>query len=147
MECVATDPTATEMRTDKVQVGLLSDAIVTYASYQNNVPLVRSLSVTNETDESLCDVEVIVRCEPAFAEMMRLRFERLDARETRKIEPLDLKFEHRSRAKDSRVSAGRRAFPTADRTVHNRRARGQSAPVGKRCEARSRVGLGAARAR
>lgn len=68
----------------KIQVNLFSDPTVNYASHQNNVPLIGGLTLTNTTDEPLRDIEVTVHCEPAFAEPMRLRFERLDAREVRR---------------------------------------------------------------
>ena len=78
-----------------IQLQIHADATVSYASYQNNVPLVRSLTLTNAGDEPLRDLEIIVRCEPAFADPMHLRFEHLNARETRKTDALDLKFQHR----------------------------------------------------
>ena len=78
-----------------IHVEMLVDPTVNYASYQNNVPLIRSLTLTNGTDEPLRDIQIVVRCEPAFADVMRLRFERLDAQETRRLDALDLKFQHR----------------------------------------------------
>lgn len=91
----------------KVQVEVHADPTVNYASYQNNVPLVRSLTLTNATDEPLTDVEVVVRCEPVFADAMRLRFERLDAREARRLDALDLKFQHRYLSELTEAERGR----------------------------------------
>lgn len=93
--------------TTRMLVDLLSDPTVNYASYQNNVPLIRGLTLTNTTDEPLRDIEVAVRCEPAFAEPIRLRFERLDAREVRRIDALDLKFQHKYLAELTEAERGR----------------------------------------
>ena len=90
-----------------IQIDIQADATVSYASYQNNVPLLRSLTLTNATDEPLRELEVVVRCEPDFAEAMRLQFERLDAKETRRIDALDLKFQHRYLAEMNEAERGR----------------------------------------
>jgi len=91
----------------KVKIDISVDPTVNYASYQNNVPLIRALALSNTTDEPLRDVEVVVRCEPAFAETMRLRFERLDAKESRHLRALDLKFQHRYLAELNEAERGR----------------------------------------
>jgi hypothetical protein len=88
----------TEPAQAPVVVQILADPTVSYASYQNNVPLLRGLRITNTTEEPLHEVEVSVRCEPEFADAMRLQFERLDPKETRRIDALDLKFRHQYRA-------------------------------------------------
>ncbi len=90
-----------------VVVQILADPTVSYASYQNNVPLLRGLSITNATDEPLRDLEVSVRCEPEFADAMRLQFERLDPKETRRIDALDLKFRHQYLAELNEAERGR----------------------------------------
>ncbi|OQW63392.1 MAG: DNA helicase [Nitrospira sp. ST-bin5] len=88
-------------------VQIMADPTVSYASYQNNVPLLRGLSITNVTDEVLRDVEVSVRCEPEFADAVRLQFERLDPRETRRIDALDMKFRHQYLAELNEAERGR----------------------------------------
>lgn len=91
----------------KVHIEIQSDPTVNYASYQNNVPLVRGLTLTNAAGEPLRDVEVALRCEPAFAEPLRLRFERLEAKEARRLDALDLKFQHRYLAELNEAERGR----------------------------------------
>ncbi len=91
----------------KIRIEIISDNIVNYASYQNNVPLLRSLSITNTTEHPLREVEVAIRCEPEFADGIRLKFERLDPQETRRIEALDLKFQHRYLAELNEAERGR----------------------------------------
>ena len=91
----------------KVQVTIQVDPTVNYASYQNNVPLVRSLTITNSTNEPLHSLEITVSCEPEFADAMRLQFERLDSQETRRIDALDLKFQHRYLAELNEAERGR----------------------------------------
>lgn len=90
-----------------VGVQILADPTVSYASYQNNVPLLRSLSIVNTTDQTLRDVDVTVRCEPEFAETVRLQYERLEPRETRRVDALDLKFRHQYLAELNEAERGR----------------------------------------
>ncbi len=90
-----------------VAVQILADPTVSYASYQNSVPLLRSLIVTNTSDNALRDLEISVRCEPEFAEAMRFQFERLDPKETRRIDALDLKFRHQYLAELNEAERGR----------------------------------------
>lgn len=107
MDSAPADGTEPGQTTTGVQVEIHADPTVSYASYQNNVPLLRGLTLTNAGDEPLRDVEVVVRCEPVFADAMRLQFERLDAKETRQIDALDLKFQHRYLAELNEAERGR----------------------------------------
>lgn len=93
------------------------DATVSYASYQNNVPLIRGISITNNGDEPLYDVEILVQCEPVFAEALRLRFARLDVQETRRIEAVDLKFQHGYLAELNEAERGRVSFQVTAREI------------------------------
>src|SRR5690606_6185675 len=90
-----------------INIDIVADATVSYATYQNNVPLLRSLSLTNLSDQPLHEVEITVRCEPHFADAVRLKFERIDSQETRRIESLDLKFQHRYLADLNEAERGR----------------------------------------
>ncbi|MGZ9709437.1 DUF4011 domain-containing protein [Glaciimonas sp. GNP009] len=94
----------------EITIAALVDATVNYASYQNNVPLIRSLSVQNHSDAPLLDVEIVIRCEPAFADPVRLRFAQLDAHQTRRIDPIDLKISHRYLAELNEAERGRIIF-------------------------------------
>jgi very-short-patch-repair endonuclease len=107
MEQVEIRPNEPLPDTIKVRVTIQVDPTVNYASYQNNVPLVRRLTISNETDEQLLDIEVTVRCEPVFAEPLRLRFSSLGSHETRQLEALDLKFQHRYLAELNEAERGR----------------------------------------
>lgn len=102
-----TGNTGLAQATTGVHVQVLADPTVSYASYQNNVPLLRSLSITNATDQPLCDVEVAMRCEPEFADAMRLQFERLEPEETRRTDALDLNFRHQYLADLNEAERGR----------------------------------------
>ncbi|HEU4654086.1 MAG TPA: DUF4011 domain-containing protein [Steroidobacteraceae bacterium] len=106
---MATDPTDTVavLEDVKIKIDLLSDPAVSYASYQNNVPLIRNLALTNSTDDQLRDIEVSIRCEPDFVESVKLRFERLNAREVRALNALDLKFKHQYLAELTEAERGR----------------------------------------
>lgn len=81
-----------------------------YAAYQNNVPLIRSLALQNNADAPLLDVEIMIRCEPAFADPIRLRSAQLNAHQTRHLEPLDLKIVHRYGADLNEAERGRIIF-------------------------------------
>lgn len=77
-----------------VAIEIESDATLGYASIQNSVPVIRSLRLTNHGSESLEDLQVLVSCNPRFAEGIKLRFDRLAPNETRRISPVDLRPDH-----------------------------------------------------
>jgi len=79
----------------QVDLSIQADPTVSYASYQNNVPLIRAITVRNCTDETLAQLRVSIQCEPQFAESLELRFEELGPKEVRGIDALDLKFHHK----------------------------------------------------
>lgn len=100
------DSAETESPRFAVTIDVRIDATVSYAAYQNHVPLVRHLSISNATGEVAQDVEVTLQCNPAFAQPLTLRFERLDIGETRQIGAVDLKFEHRYLAELNEAERG-----------------------------------------
>jgi very-short-patch-repair endonuclease len=65
-----------------------------YASIQNSVPVVRDLRVTNRSDVELVDLELVLRCDPAFALGAKLRFQKLASGETRSLGAIDLQPDH-----------------------------------------------------
>lgn len=71
-----------------------ADPTLGYASIQNSVPIVRALRVTNRSSEHIEELEVLVSCNPGFAQGAKLRFARLAAGESRRISPLDLLPDH-----------------------------------------------------
>jgi very-short-patch-repair endonuclease len=77
-----------------VIVEVEADPTLGYASIQNAVPILRSLSIANRSADTLRDIELRLACNPPFAESIRLRFERLAPGETRRIAPLDLRPDH-----------------------------------------------------
>lgn len=60
-----------------------SDATLGYASIQNSVPVIRSLRLTNHGADALVGLEVLIACNPGFAQGTKLRFDRLAPGETR----------------------------------------------------------------
>lgn len=108
------EPSMSTGRTDRgdptqatVVIEMVADSTVSYASYQNNVPLLRSLIITNQTDTVLLNLEVSVCCEPEFVETLRIKFERLDPNDARHIDAVDLKFRHQYLAELSEAERGR----------------------------------------
>ena len=77
-----------------VAVEIESDATLGYASIQNSVPVIRSLRLTNHGEDTLEGLEVLIACNPGFAQGTKLWFDRLAPRETRRISPLELQPDH-----------------------------------------------------
>jgi very-short-patch-repair endonuclease len=77
-----------------IGIEMEADATIGYASTQNSVPVVRSLLLTNRGNETLEHLEVLITCNPRFAESMKLRFDRLAPAEVRRISPIDLRPDH-----------------------------------------------------
>lgn len=84
--------TDTDVRLPSVQV--IADLTIGYAAIQNNVPVVREILVINDGETTLSDVELLVRCVPAFAESARFHFEALAPGERRRLTPVDLRADH-----------------------------------------------------
>lgn len=77
-----------------VELKVTADSITGYAAIQNNIPIVRSLIVKNNTKEIQRSIDVLVSCAPAFAQGARFHFEQLAPGETRTISPIDLQPDH-----------------------------------------------------
>lgn len=78
-----------------VRVEVVADATIGYAALQNDVPLIRELRITNDSQDAISDVEVLVEPDPPFAEGAIFRFDRLAAGENRRITPVDIRIHHR----------------------------------------------------
>lgn len=94
MEETPTPAQAPDMAAGTIRIELQADPTLGYASIQNAVPVVRSLRLTNGTEERLEGLEVLVACNPSFARGTKLRFESLAPGESRLISPLDLHPDH-----------------------------------------------------
>ncbi len=90
----STQPTVSEVLPASASVDIEADSTLGYASIQNAIPVVRSLTITNTGSEALEGVEVLITCNPRFAQGTKLRFDRLAPGETRRISPVDLVPEH-----------------------------------------------------
>ena len=77
-----------------LRVEVQADPTVGYASIQNAVPVVRSLRLSNGTENRIEGLEVVVACNPSFARGTKIRFESLAPGESRLISPLDLHPDH-----------------------------------------------------
>uniref|UniRef100_UPI00293D895D DUF4011 domain-containing protein n=1 Tax=Janthinobacterium sp. TaxID=1871054 RepID=UPI00293D895D len=77
-----------------VAIEIESDPTLGYASIQNSVPVIRSLRLTNHGDDALEELEVLIACNPGFAQGTKLRFDRLAPGETRQISPIELQPDH-----------------------------------------------------
>ncbi|QNK66180.1 DUF3320 domain-containing protein [Variovorax sp. PAMC26660] len=92
MDVAATPEPAMSLQRMRIEVE--ADATLGYASIQNAVPVIRSLRLTNTGADALENFEVLVACNPRFAEGVKLRFDRLGPGESRRISPLDLRPDH-----------------------------------------------------
>jgi very-short-patch-repair endonuclease len=77
-----------------IAIEIEADATIGYASIQNSVPIIRSLRLTNHGAEPLENLQVLITCNPAFAQGIKVRFDRLGPSETRRISPVDLHPDH-----------------------------------------------------
>lgn len=75
-------------------IELDADATIGYAAIQNDVPVVRGVRIANSGVQTLVGIDVLIRCEPAFARPVHLRFEALAPGEARRIAPVDLVPDH-----------------------------------------------------
>lgn len=80
--------------TPRVDIEIEADPTLGYASIQNSVPVVRSLRLTNHAPEPLENLQVLITCNPGFAQGIKLRFDRLLPDESRRIAPIDLLPDH-----------------------------------------------------
>ncbi|MBK8131707.1 MAG: DUF3320 domain-containing protein [Gammaproteobacteria bacterium] len=78
----------------RVGIEIVADPTLGYASIQNSVPVVRSLRLTNHATQPLENLQVLITCNPGFAQGIKLRFDRLAPGESRRISPVDLHPEH-----------------------------------------------------
>lgn len=93
-EATSNDSPAVLAVPEAVEISLLSDKTIGYAGIQNHVPVLRSLTLQNKTDEPINHIEALISCSPGFAVGARIKFDRLMPGETRKISPLDLQPDH-----------------------------------------------------
>lgn len=77
-----------------MELKVISDPTTGYSAIQNNIPVVRSIIVKNNSNEALCSLDILVACVPAFAQGVRFHFEQLAPGETRTISPVDLQPDH-----------------------------------------------------
>ena len=87
------DAGAVEVPTGMV-VEIEADPTLGYASIQNAVPVLRSLRLTNRTDQTFERLVVLITCAPSFAQGVKLQFDQLAPGETRRISPIDLRPDH-----------------------------------------------------
>jgi hypothetical protein len=77
-----------------IAIEVEADTTLGYASIQNSVPVIRSLRLTNHGAEAVEHLQVLITCNPVFAQVAKLRFDRLGPSETRRIAPVDLLPDH-----------------------------------------------------
>ena len=93
-ELATLDAKAEEGKPTDIGIEIEADATLGYASIQNSVPVVRSLRLTNHGAEPLENLQVLIACNPRFAQGIKLRFDRLAPSESRRVSPVDLHPDH-----------------------------------------------------
>lgn len=86
--------TATAEMALGIAIEVESDATLGYASIQHSVRVVCSLRLTNHCPEPIENLQVLITCNPQFAQRIKVRFDRLGPSETRRISPIDLHPDH-----------------------------------------------------
>ena len=54
-----------ETASPAVELKVIADSTTGYAAIQNNIPVIRSLIVKNNSEEPLCSIDVLVFCTPS----------------------------------------------------------------------------------
>jgi len=67
---------------------------VNLAFYDNGIPLIRDLSIANQFDVDLANLEVRLRSEPSFISPGVWRIEKIAANDTHHLKAIDLKLDH-----------------------------------------------------
>lgn len=91
----------------QLELEIISDPTLSYVSYQNHVPAIRAIRITNASSKFLDAVEVAVSVDPPAAAPLTVRFARLEPGETRRISPVDLKCSHENLASRTEMERGR----------------------------------------
>jgi len=96
-----------EVTIQPVELEITSDATLGYASYQNHVPPIRSIRVTNKAATAIERLDLTVLMDPPVAVPLTIRFDRVEVGETRRIDSVDLKCsnEHLSTRTESERGA------------------------------------------
>lgn len=76
-------------------VELECDGVASYASYQNHVPVIRSISIANSGDVDIYEVKINISPSTSFADELAYQFDLLRPGESREITPVSLHLSHR----------------------------------------------------
>ena len=67
---------------------------VNLAFYDNGIPLIRDLSIANQADTDIANLEVRLGSEPSFISPGVWRIEKIAAQDTHHLKIVDLKLDH-----------------------------------------------------
>ena len=82
------------MSEDAINVECIAAENVNLAFYDNGIPLIRDLSITNPTDADISGIEVHLASEPSFISPGIWRIEKIAANDTHHLKVVDLKLDH-----------------------------------------------------
>lgn len=94
------------MMTRQVQLEAEFDPRINLAAQQNDVPVVRKITITNRTDRPIRDVLVSVSVDPAFAEPWTAKIDRLNPDATHAFADVDLSISTSSLLERTERQAG-----------------------------------------
>ncbi len=77
---------------DKLTIHAEVMSAVNFAMQQNSVPLIRNISLRNETDEVLRDLEIKISFDPAFAAEFSCRIDSIEAQSSLEVTPIKIKL-------------------------------------------------------
>jgi hypothetical protein len=91
---------------ESVKIDIISDATVSYVSYQNNVPLIREIAIRNDNELEIPNITIRITTSPVFSEVQVLILGDLLPLETKKIPLIDVNLQHEALAKQTEAERG-----------------------------------------
>ena len=76
-----------------VSISIAVSDHISAAFYQNEVPVISELAITNSSDEALSNAEILIECEPVFAAPLRVRIDTIAPGGTRHVAPINLRLD------------------------------------------------------
>ncbi len=89
-----------------LNIDIIADTIVSYVSYQNNIPFVREIVLRNDNDQTIANISIRITTTPIFSDTQVLILGDLASNETKKISLIDIKFQHEFLAKQTEAERG-----------------------------------------
>jgi hypothetical protein len=87
------DPSAGIGPEDAVRVACSATEHVSLAYYENAIPVIREIVITNASEEDLTDLQLQIESRPAVVQPLTLRIDRIPAGSNHHIETVDVRLD------------------------------------------------------